>query len=104
VAVWIIWISGHRFLTHGLGSGELARGLTQGTVLVLKDASMPCGVSRGQNLRIRRCGAPPCTRGGRDGQRAGRATGAWAPCDSECAICFVGASHTAGGPRASACM
>jgi hypothetical protein len=81
-------------LMHGLGSGELARGLTQRTTLVFKDTSMACGVSRGQNFWIRRCGTLPCARGGRDRKRAGRAADAWAPCDSECTVYFVGTSHT----------
>jgi hypothetical protein len=41
-----------------------------------------------------RCGAQPCARGGQDSKRAGRAADALAPCDSECAVYFVGASHT----------
>jgi hypothetical protein len=53
------------------------------------------GVSRGWNLWIRRCGTLPCVRGGRDRKRAGRVADAWAPCYSECAVYFVGASHTA---------
>jgi hypothetical protein len=53
-----------------------------------------CGVSRDWNSRIRRCGTPPCARGGRDGRRDGRAAGALAPCDNERAVYFVGASHT----------
>jgi hypothetical protein len=83
---WIDWISdADSLLTHGLGSGELARGLTQGMVLIFKDESVACGVSRGRNLRIRRCGTPRCARGGRDGKRAGHAADAWALCDSQSA-------------------
>jgi hypothetical protein len=41
-------LSGYRvadsLLTHGLGSGELARGLTQGTALVFMDAKVACGI------------------------------------------------------------
>jgi hypothetical protein len=50
-----------------LGSGELARGLTQGTAKLFMDTNVACGISRDRESRIHRCDTPPCARGGRDG-------------------------------------
>jgi hypothetical protein len=64
-------LSGYRvddsLLTHSSSSGELARGLTQGTVKLFMDANVACRIGRDRESWIHRCGTPPCARGGRDG-------------------------------------